>query len=60
MRRLELPVAVDRLNGPFEFLAQRLGEELLDGDVEFLGEDCGETGVDVVLYMLDICSTCEE
>lgn len=53
MRRLELPVAVDRLDGPFEFLAERLGEKLLDGHVELLGEDGSETRVDVVLLMLD-------
>jgi hypothetical protein len=35
-RRLELPVLVYRLDGPIELLAQRLGEELLDGNVKLL------------------------
>jgi hypothetical protein len=48
-RTLELPVFVNRLDGPIELLAQRLGEELLNGDVELLGEDNGETRIDVVL-----------
>jgi hypothetical protein len=48
-RSLELPVLVYRLDGPIELLAQRLGEELLDGNIKLLGEDDGETGVDVVL-----------
>jgi hypothetical protein len=46
---LEIPVLVDGLDGPIELFAQRLGEEPLDRDVEFLGEDDGETRVDVVL-----------
>lgn len=46
---LELPVLVDRLDRPVELLAQRLGEELLNGDVELLGEDHSKTRVDVVL-----------
>lgn len=46
---LELPIRFDRFDGPFELLAQRLGEKFFDGDVELLGEDGGETGVNVVL-----------
>ena len=49
-RELELPVGViDRLDGPVELLPQRLGEELLDRDVELAREDDGETRVNVVL-----------
>ena len=47
--RLELPILVDTLDRPVELLAQRLGEEALDGDVELLGEDDGQAWVDVVL-----------
>lgn len=51
----ELPVCIDGLDGPFELLAQGLGEELFDGHVESLGEDGSEAGVDVVLViMLDM------
>jgi hypothetical protein len=53
---LELPVLVDGLDGPVELLAQCLGEELLDRDVELLGEDHGETRVDVVLKMVSTLS----
>ena len=50
---LELPVGVlDGLDGPVELLSQRLGEELLDRDVELAREDDGETRVNVVLQML--------
>ena len=54
--RLELPVLVDGLDGPVEFLAQCLGEEFLDRDVELLGEDHGETRVDVVLKTVSTLS----
>ena len=46
---LELPVLIHGFDGPFELLAQGLGEEALDGDVELLGEDDGEAGIDVIL-----------
>ena len=46
---LELPILVDRLDGPVELLAQSLGEELFNGHVELLGEDHRETRIDVVL-----------
>ena len=46
---LELPVLLDGFDGPFELLAQGLGEELLNGYVELLAEDDGETGVDIIL-----------
>jgi hypothetical protein len=36
---LEIPVLVDGLDGPVELLAQSFGEEALDRNVEFLGED---------------------
>ena len=47
----ELPCGViaNGLDSPVEFVAQRLGEELLDRYVELLGEDHGQTRVDVVL-----------
>jgi hypothetical protein len=56
---LELPVLVHRLDGPVELFPQCLGEELLDRDVELLGEDDGETRVDVVLKVISIhcCAT---
>ena len=47
--RLELPVFVHGLDGPVEFLAQSLGEESLDGNVELLGEDDCQAWIDVVL-----------
>jgi hypothetical protein len=46
---LEIPVLIHRLDRPVELLAQRLGEELLNGYVELLGEDDSETRIDVVL-----------
>jgi hypothetical protein len=46
---LKIPVLICRLDSPFEFLPQRLGEEALDGDVVFLREDDGEAGIDVIL-----------
>ena len=46
---LELPVFVNRLDGPFEFLPQGLGEKLLHGHIKFLAEHDGETGINVVL-----------
>jgi hypothetical protein len=49
IRHLELPILVHTLDRPVELLAQRLGEEALDGDVEFLGEDDCQARVDVVL-----------
>lgn len=47
----ELPCVViaDRLDGPVELVAERLGEELLDRDLELVGEDDGKAGIDVVL-----------
>jgi hypothetical protein len=50
--RLEVPVLVDRLDGPVELLAESLGEESLDRNVKLLAEDDGEAGIDVVL---DVC-----
>jgi hypothetical protein len=46
---LELPVLVHGFDGPVKLLAKCLGEEFLNGDVKFLGEDDGETGINVVL-----------
>jgi hypothetical protein len=37
--RLEFPVFLDGLDGPLELLAQSLGEEFLNGDIELLAED---------------------
>jgi len=48
-RTLKLPVLVDGLDRPIELLAQRLGEEPLNRDIELLGEDDGEARIDVVL-----------
>lgn len=45
----KFPGLVNGFDGPFELLAEGLGEELLDGDVELLTEDDGKTGVDIVL-----------
>jgi hypothetical protein len=49
---LKVPVFIDRFDRPVEFLAQRLREEALDGNVELLREDNGKTRVDVVLRQL--------
>jgi hypothetical protein len=48
---LKLPCVViaDGLDGPIELVAERLGEELLDGDLELVREDDREARVDVVL-----------
>lgn len=46
---LEFPVLVDGLDGPVELLPERFREELFDRDIEFLREDDGETGIDVIL-----------
>jgi hypothetical protein len=46
---LELPVLIDRFDGPIKLLPQRLGEESLDRDVEFLGEHDREAGINIVL-----------
>ena len=47
--RLEFPVCINGLDSPFELLTQGLGEELLNGHVESLGEDRSQARVDVVL-----------
>lgn len=57
---LELPVLVDGSNGPCELLAQGLGKELLDGHVEFLGENDSETRVDVVLERESQRASCND
>lgn len=48
---LEFPVMVvfHGLDGPVEFLAQSLREELLNRNVKLLCEDYGETGINIVL-----------
>ncbi len=46
---LELPVLVHGLDGPVELLTEGLGEEALNWDVELLGEDDGQTRIDIVL-----------
>ena len=50
--KLEFPVLINRLDGPFELLTQRLREELFDGDIVFLAEDDGETRINVVLMIM--------
>ena len=49
--RSELPrvVVAHGLDGPGELVAERLGEELLDRNLELVREDDRETRVDVVL-----------
>ncbi len=37
------------MDSPVKFLAKRLVKEFLEGDVQLVGEDDGETWVDVVL-----------
>ena len=44
-----LILILNRLDGPVELLTQSLGEELLDRDLELVGEDDSETRVDIVL-----------
>lgn len=48
---LKLPVVFvfDRLDGPVELFSQGFREELLNGNIEFLGEYDSQTGIDVVL-----------
>lgn len=50
----KLPILVNGLDCPFEFLPECLGEELLNGYVELLGEDDGESRVDVVLIINNV------
>ena len=45
----EFPIFVHRLDCPIKLLPQRLGEELFDGHVKFLGEDHSKTRIDVIL-----------
>jgi hypothetical protein len=49
---LELPGLINGLDGPIELLPKCLGEELLNRDVELLGEDYSETRIDVVLIVV--------
>jgi hypothetical protein len=46
---LEVPIFINRLDGPLKLFTQSLREEPLDGDIELLAEDNGKTGVDIVL-----------
>jgi hypothetical protein len=46
---LEVPILVNGLDGPVELLAERLGEETLDGHFELLAEDDREAGINVIL-----------
>ena len=48
-RELKFPLFVDGLDGPFELLPERLGEEFLNGNIKFLAEHNRETGINVVL-----------
>lgn len=45
----EFPIFLHRLDCPIEFLPQRLGEELFNGHVKFLGKDHGKTRIDIIL-----------
>lgn len=49
--RLELPVrlVLYGLDGPVELLAKRFGEELLEWDLELVGEDDSQARIDIVL-----------
>lgn len=46
---LELPVLLNGLDGPLEFLTQRFGEELLDGNIVLFAEDNSEARINIVL-----------
>ncbi len=46
---LKVPVGVHGLDRPVKFLPQCLGEELLNGNIELLGEDHRKARVNVVL-----------
>ena len=48
-RRSKLPVFFGRLDGPVEFLTQRLREEALNRNVKLLAEHHSQTWVNVVL-----------
>jgi len=48
----EVPILLSRVNSPLEFLSKCLGEKLFYRDVELLGEDDGQTGVNVVLIQV--------
>jgi hypothetical protein len=60
MGRSELPrvVVADRLDGPVELVAERLGEELLDRNFELVREDDREARVDVVLHTVSLRNPC--
>ena len=49
--RLEFPVrlVLYGLDGPVELLAKGLGEELLERDLELVGEDNSQARVDIIL-----------
>jgi len=51
---LELPILINGFDSPFKFLPQCLGEETLDGDVKFLGEDDREARIDVILPEMSV------
>lgn len=48
-RRLELPIFIDRLNGPAELLTQGFGEESFERDIELLGKHNRQARIYVVL-----------
>jgi hypothetical protein len=50
--KLPSVVVSNRLDGPLELVAKRLGEELLDWHLELGAEDNRETRIDVVLFKL--------
>lgn len=45
----ELPILVNRFDGPVELLAKRLGENSFDRYIEFFGEHYCQTRINVVL-----------
>lgn len=45
----ELPILVNRFDGPVKLLPQRFGKELLDRHVELLRKNNSKTGINVVL-----------
>ena len=50
--KLELPVLLNRLDGPLELLTQRLREELFNGDIVLLAKDNSESRINVVLMRI--------
>ena len=49
-KTLEFPVLIRGLNSPLELLAESLGEDSLEWNIELLAEHHSQSGVDVILY----------